>query len=115
MSEAEAENVSVCVAHARVVETLIPWQGNVVIDLSEFHEDPQVVHNKLLVTNDYPSGVGAIREPRPAPLMSSTPLRVGGEAPARGQDTRSVLSKAGFTEDEIAALQQSGAFGDRVP
>jgi crotonobetainyl-CoA:carnitine CoA-transferase CaiB-like acyl-CoA transferase len=39
--------------------------GNVVIDLSEFHADPQVIHNELLVTNDYPEGVGAIREPRP--------------------------------------------------
>ena len=86
-----------------------------VIDLSEFHEDPQVVHNELLVTNEYPNGVGAIREPRPAPLMSSTPLRVGGEAPERGQDTRSVLSKAGFTEDEITGLQEEGVFGDRVP
>ena len=72
------------------------------------------MHNNLLVTNDYPSGIGAIREPRPAPLMSSTPLRVGGEAPARGQDTRSVLSEAGFTEEEITALQQAGAFGDKV-
>lgn len=89
-------------------------QGNVVIDLSEFHEDPQVVHNKLLVTNDYPEGVGAIREPRPAPLMSSTPLRVGGEAPARGKDTHSVLSNVGFSEEEIAALQQEGVFGDKV-
>ena len=47
--------------------------------------------------------------------MSNTPLRVGGEAPERGQDTRSVLSKAGFTEDEIAGLQEDGVFGDRVP
>ena len=42
--------------------------GNVVIDLSEFHADPQVIHNELLVTNDYPEGVGAIREPRPGKI-----------------------------------------------
>eukprot|EP01052_Picozoa_sp_SAG31_P013199 SAG31_NODE_789_length_12087_cov_5.727227_6_plen_154_part_00 len=110
-------------------------EGNVVIDLSDFHKDPQVVHNKLVVTNDYRNGVGAVRETRPAPLMSETPMRVGGEAPARGEHTAEVLLETGFTAEEIKvrngqrrwlsrsrvgtlssgslqALEKAGAFGD---
>ena len=63
---------------------------NVVIDLSEFHLDPQVQHNKLVVEHEV-GVLGAIRETRPAPLMSETPLRVGGAGPARGEHTAEVL------------------------
>ena len=51
--------------------------GNVVIDLAEFHLDPQVQHNNLVVEHEV-GVLGAIRETRTAPLMSETPLRVGG-------------------------------------
>jgi crotonobetainyl-CoA:carnitine CoA-transferase CaiB-like acyl-CoA transferase len=89
--------------------------GNVVIDLSEIHNDPQVLHNGLLVEHEVGS-MGLIREPRPAPLMSETPLRVGGAAPRRGADTRAVLTGlGGFTEADLRELAEDGGFGKFVP
>ena len=45
--------------------------GNVVIDLQELHNDPQVIHNELIVQHEV-GGMGAIREARPAPLTAAT-------------------------------------------
>jgi crotonobetainyl-CoA:carnitine CoA-transferase CaiB-like acyl-CoA transferase len=84
--------------------------GNVVIDLAEFHKDPQVVHNGLLVEHEV-GGLGAIREPRPAPLFSATPLRIGGAAPRRGEHTAAVLGEFGFTAAEVDDLRAAGVFG----
>ena len=85
--------------------------GSVVIDLEDFHRDPQVQHNHLLVEHDA-GALGRIREPRPAPLMGATPLRVGGPPPAKGEHTRTVLLEAGFSEADIGSMERGGAFGD---
>ena len=43
--------------------------------------------------------------------MSSTPLRIGGPAPFRGEHTREVLMAAGYTDEDIVQLKRDGAFG----
>lgn len=85
--------------------------GSVVIDLEDFHRDPQVQHNRLLVEHDA-GALGRIREPRPAPLMGATPLRVGGPSPVREEHTRAVLSEVGFSKEDIDSMKGEGAFGD---
>ena len=89
--------------------------GNVVIDLQDLHNDPQVIHNELIVEHEV-GGMGAIRETRPAPLMSETPLRIGGATPKRGADTRAVLrGLLEYTEEELLAAGAEGAFGKFTP
>ena len=71
-----------------------------------------MIHNELLLEHNV-GVLGRIREPRPAPLFSSTPLRIGSAAPSRGQHTRDSLREyAGMTDEEVNALSAAGVFGD---
>ena len=85
--------------------------GSVVRDLSEFKNDPQVRHNGTIVEHEV-ARLGRILETRPAPLMSSTPLRIGGPSPARGEHTTAVLRRHGYSDAEIRAMQGEGVFGE---
>ena len=73
------------------------------------------MHQGTIVVHEHPH-LGAIREPRPAPLMSATPLRVSGRdsgphAPLYGEHTAEVMREAGFSEAEIGRMREEGAFG----
>lgn len=52
--------------------------------------------------------VDGFAQPAPAPRFSATPLCVRHGAKAPGEDSQQVLSEAGFTEEEIQALRDSG-------
>jgi alpha-methylacyl-CoA racemase len=53
--------------------------------------------------------VGGAPQPGPAPRFSRTPSAAGREPVAAGADTRAALADWGFTHDEIADLEASGA------
>jgi crotonobetainyl-CoA:carnitine CoA-transferase CaiB-like acyl-CoA transferase len=44
---------------------------------------------------------GRLRDARPAPLFSGTPVTPGGPAPSVGEHTRPLLSELGFTDAVI--------------
>jgi crotonobetainyl-CoA:carnitine CoA-transferase CaiB-like acyl-CoA transferase len=68
--------------------------------LGELHEDEQIVHNRVFREIDHPVA-GRLRDARPAPLFSGTPVTPGGPAPSVGEHTRPLLSELGFTDAVI--------------
>ncbi|MFN3461317.1 MAG: CaiB/BaiF CoA transferase family protein [Oceanibaculum sp.] len=57
---------------------------------------------------DHPSE-GRIRTPAPPLRFSDSPATIRKGAPRLGEDSRTVLAEAGYSDDEIAALTDSGA------
>lgn len=53
--------------------------------------------------------VGGVSQPAPAPRFSKTPALVDRGPSAPGADTATVLASAGFSDEEIGRLRESGA------
>jgi crotonobetainyl-CoA:carnitine CoA-transferase CaiB-like acyl-CoA transferase len=77
-------------------------------DYEQVEVDPQVAHNKMIVTVDHPQA-GQVR-------LLAHPVRYDGEAPpirrlppGHGQHTREVLAELGYEATEIDALIDGGA------
>jgi crotonobetainyl-CoA:carnitine CoA-transferase CaiB-like acyl-CoA transferase len=77
-------------------------------DYSQVFADPQVQAREMVVEVDHPT-LGHLRTLGSPLKMSGTPPDVRRRAPRLGEHTDAVLREAGFSEDEIAALRQSGA------
>ena len=69
---------------------------------------PQVRANALIVETDHPEA-GRLRHTRSPARFSVTEPEHRRPAPALGGHTREILSEHGFDDDEIAALEASGA------
>jgi alpha-methylacyl-CoA racemase len=52
-----------------------------------------------------------VLQPAPAPRFGGTPAGLDRPPAAPGQHTDEVLSEAGWTTDELAALRATGAIG----
>ena len=65
-------------------------------------EAPQHPHNQARKTF---LDIDGVTQPGPAPRFSRTPGKIAGQPPANGEHTLSVLSKAGFSQQEIAGLK----------
>ena len=74
-----------------------------VLQPSEAISHPHALHRKSFVE------VGGVVQPAPAPRFSRTASAVQGPPAHAGQHSAAVLADAGFGEDEIAALRESGA------
>lgn len=72
--------------------------------------DPQIVHNKLLIETDDPV-MGRVRFPRPAIQFSKTPSSVRSMAPQVGAHNDEVFTEIGVSADELATLKAKGVFG----
>lgn len=74
-----------------------------VMTRSEMIRHPQIQANKLIVEHDHPDA-GPLRQTRTPARFDGTPAeyRMGG--PRLGQHTSQVLTEAGFSDAEIAAL-----------
>ena len=70
--------------------------------------DPQVLAREMVVETGHPT-LGHLRTLGSPIKMSATPPDVSRRAPQLGEHTDEVLTEAGFTDAEIAALRQSGA------
>jgi crotonobetainyl-CoA:carnitine CoA-transferase CaiB-like acyl-CoA transferase len=78
-----------------------------VLALDQLHLDPQIEASNVLDVIDHPV-MGAIRQPRPAPLVDGEPSAPGAPAPQIGAHTREVLSEHGFADAHVAALMRDG-------
>lgn len=92
---AVAGSLSVAEAEARLTAEQVPFAR--VRRLEDLHEDDQVRHNALFREIDHPVA-GRLRDARPAPRFSATPVAPGGPAPTAGEHTREILGEIGLAE-----------------
>jgi len=84
-------------------------------DLDRVVEDPQVLHNDILITLDHPTA-GPIRVVGSPVRFSETPSSVRGVPPELGQHTSAILHDVlDMSEDDIAGASERGAFGPARP
>jgi alpha-methylacyl-CoA racemase len=81
-----------------------------VLDLDEALESELVRAREMVVGWDQPA-IGPVRQLGVPVKLSRTPGAVHGPAPALGEHTVEVLAAAGFSDEQIAALCESGAAG----
>ena len=79
-----------------------------VLKRAEMIGHAQVEANGLIVELSQP-GVGAMRQARPAVRFSDSPATIRGPAPNVGEATTRVLRELGLSEQDIAALVETGA------
>jgi crotonobetainyl-CoA:carnitine CoA-transferase CaiB-like acyl-CoA transferase len=70
-------------------------------------DSPQVVANEMIVALEHPT-LGRLRQPAGPLRMSDTPYGSRRAAPTLGQHTDAVLTEAGLSPTEIAALRAAG-------
>jgi len=75
--------------------------------LAALHEDEQIRHNQMFRDLEHPVA-GWLRDARPAPRFSATPVTPGAAAPTAGQHTREILDALGMTAEVIDALHARG-------
>lgn len=83
------------------------WCGPV-YGYADLVEDEQIRHNGTFVEYEHPTE-GKVKTPGFPIRFSKTPSTVERGAPVTGQDTRDVLTEAGYSPDKIKELEQSGA------
>jgi crotonobetainyl-CoA:carnitine CoA-transferase CaiB-like acyl-CoA transferase len=84
-------------------------------DLDRVVEDPQVLHNEILITLDHPDA-GPIRVVGSPVRFSATPSSVRSVPPQLGQHSDAILrDHLGMTDDDITGAREHGAFGQARP
>jgi crotonobetainyl-CoA:carnitine CoA-transferase CaiB-like acyl-CoA transferase len=79
-----------------------------VLNRSELMDHPQVQASGIIEENEHPKA-GLLRQTRNAARFSVTETEFRRGAPQLGEHTREVLAEAGFSEEEIKALDTEGA------
>jgi crotonobetainyl-CoA:carnitine CoA-transferase CaiB-like acyl-CoA transferase len=79
-----------------------------VLDLDEALDSDLVRAREMVVELDQP-GAGPVRQLGPPIKLSRTPASVREPGPALGEHTHDVLREAGYSDEEVAALEQAGA------
>ena len=77
-------------------------------DLGQVYEDPHTLARDMAVTVEHPV-VGAVRMPGIPFKLHGTPARVQSAPPILGQHTEAVLTRLGYTAEEIVGLREAGA------
>jgi crotonobetainyl-CoA:carnitine CoA-transferase CaiB-like acyl-CoA transferase len=77
----------------------------------ELLEHPQVVASGTIIESEHPVA-GRLRQARPAPRFSDTPVGPPRGAPLLGQHNYQVLAELGLDRDEIDRLVAAGVVGD---
>ena len=92
------------------VDALAQTNASVIenIAIPDFHDDPHVRSAGLIVGREHP-GFGMADHLGVVPQLSGTPARVGRPTPVLGAETDEILSEAGYTSEQIAALKSVGA------
>jgi crotonobetainyl-CoA:carnitine CoA-transferase CaiB-like acyl-CoA transferase len=77
--------------------------GGLVNTCAEAVDDPQVVHNDMVIAIDH-GAAGHVRAARPPARFSTTPAAAAGPAPRLGEHGAAVLNTLGYDEAAIAAM-----------
>lgn len=78
--------------------------------ISDFRHQPAVRAAGLIVTRDHP-GRGQADHLGNTARLSATPMRLGRPTPVLGADAAEILAEAGYSQEEMAALRDSGVVG----
>ncbi len=78
-----------------------------VLTRTQMYAHPQVVANGAIIETDHPQA-GRLRQARPPAQFSATPLDVPRPARRLGEDTRAVLTGAGYDDRAIDAMIAAG-------
>ena len=79
-------------------------------NLQEVFEDPQVIHNEMIVDMEH-SIYGPIKLTGFPVKLSDTPATLRLPPPTVGEHNEEVLRELNYTDDEIRALQREGVVG----
>ncbi|MBI2862346.1 MAG: CoA transferase, partial [Chloroflexi bacterium] len=79
-----------------------------VSNLEQVFQDPQVLHNQMLVTAEHPVA-GTVKMVGIPVKLSRTPGQIRSAAPLLGQHTDEVLQSLGYSPQQIQELRQRGA------
>lgn len=103
--EAEFEKWDAAELLDRMVAEEVPCGP--VNDFDTLLTDPQIVHNQIIWEWDHPTA-GRVRQARPAPKFSATPIDPVPSAALLGQHNDEALAEVGYDAEAIAALRAKG-------
>lgn len=78
-----------------------------ILHIDEVFQDPQVLHQKMLLEMDHPK-VGKIKTLGFPVKLSQTPARLKSPPPYMGQHTEEVLQELGYSPREIEIMRKEG-------
>lgn len=84
--------------------------GSPVNFAEDLPDDAQVIENEMMVDLVHDLS-GPEQQVAPILKFSKTPLEAQGSSPPLGRDTAAIVASAGFSDEEIAAMQARGVLG----
>ncbi len=79
----------------------------IIMNLKEVFQDPQVLHQEMVLEVDHP-GHGTVKMTRLPIKLDSTPCRIYRPAPKLGEHTDEILKSINLDEDSISKLRGKG-------
>ena len=78
-----------------------------ILHLDEVFEDPQVLHQEMILEQEHPT-IGKIKQLGFPTKLSRTPATLRLPPPLMGEHTDEVLGELGYTTEEIRAMRDEG-------
>ena len=78
-----------------------------ILHIDEVFQDPQVLHQEMLLEMDHPRA-GKIKTLGFPVKLSQTPAQLKGPPPYMGQHTEEVLQELGYSPREVEIMRKEG-------